>query len=121
MRLANRHHRRTKVASDREEKGESIVEIIEFEENKQFSNPFGKFYWCVGLKREGKEHEEIYLWAARVGVDSSGGLTFCAPNGDVNLALAPGEWNYVYAASTLDGSAAAVEHWPSQIIESKRN
>lgn len=93
---------------------------IEIKEDKPFSNPFGKFYWCVGLKRKDKTREEIYLWAARIRVDFCGALTFCAPNGAVNLALAPGEWNYVYAASTIDGSAAAVEHWPSQIIESKR-
>ncbi|KOV66567.1 hypothetical protein ADL00_17260 [Streptomyces sp. AS58] len=29
----------------------------------------------------------------------------------VNVAFAPGQWAYLFAASLLDGHAVAVEHW----------
>lgn len=29
----------------------------------------------------------------------------------VNIAFAPGQWSYIYAASVLDGHAVAVDHW----------
>ncbi len=77
---------------------------------------YGGYYWCVRLP----EQEEIYLYADSVNivnssmvfmrkkvVDEKSGKT----EQQVNLILAPGQWQQVYAASCIDGGAVAFEHW----------
>ena len=81
----------------------------------------GAQYWCVGLA---DAKTEIYLHADTVSVNAEGLIFFCKtatinspPVSRMALALAPGEWRYVYAASVLDGHAIDVEHWAGQILE----
>lgn len=77
---------------------------------------YGNYYWCVGLADA--EETEVYLKADEVREGETGGLFFYREDGMLNLAVAPGAWRFVYAASLMDGAAVAVEHWPGQIIES---
>lgn len=74
---------------------------------------YGRFYWCV--KTELSENGEIYIFAAEVIFTPIGGVNFLGVEGRVNLALAPGQWSAVYAASCFDGSAVAVEHWKGEV------
>jgi hypothetical protein len=37
-------------------------------------------------------------------------------NGGINLAIAPGHWTAVFAASCMDGSAVAVHHWKGEVV-----
>ena len=78
----------------------------------------GQRYWCIKTNLS-KETGEIYAWADEVGIDHGGCLTLLHHrNGEtmVNLVLASGSWQCVYAASILDGSAVAVETWPGEVI-----
>lgn len=77
---------------------------------------YGDKYWCVGL--DDGDDTEVYLMADEVREGETGALFFCRADGMLNLAIAPGEWRFVYAASLMDGAAVAVQHWPGQIIES---
>lgn len=77
---------------------------------------YGDRYWCIGRP----DGNEIYLNADRAEVQPSGALVMVAGGGEegiVNLALAAGQWVFVYAASVIDGHAVAVQHWKGQIIE----
>ena len=79
-------------------------------ETEQRSIKYGKFFWHVGLP--GKGDAKIFIWSSRAEIGSGGGLLMYDPEGSVNLALAPGEWKYVYTASVFDGHPVAVEDWP---------
>ena len=86
---------------------------------------YGNLYWCV--KTTMSKDGEIYLHADSVRFTSTGDVVFSnAPNpakGDTEptpmLALASGHWTALYAASTLDGHAVAVEHWKGEVVEPK--
>jgi len=85
----------------------------------------GRFYWCIGTtgKGIGKEAKpiEAYVMADRVEITPSGALILWGHDKDdkdcLNLSFASGAWVFVYAASVIDGSAVAVDHWPGQINE----
>lgn len=82
---------------------------------------YGRFYWCV--KSELSESGEIYVMADEVRFTPTGGVLFLGHHVNdtaqdphtTNLALAPGQWSAIYAASCWDGSAIAVEHWKGEI------
>lgn len=74
----------------------------------------GRYYWCVGLKDEDKT--EVLVMADAVDVSPAGALTL-GNDTNPNLIFAPGEWSFCYAASTLDGHAVAVDHWPGQVVD----
>jgi hypothetical protein len=81
---------------------------------------YGSFYFCV--KTDLSENGEIYVMADEVQFIPSGGVLFIGRHCDgdekddrTNLALAPGHWTAVYAASCFDGHAVAVEHWKGEI------
>ena len=75
---------------------------------------YGKCYWCIGSPDA--PDGEIYAYADRIEVGHSGELMLIRQT-EPNLILAPGRWRFCYAASVLDGSAVAVEHWTGQIVE----
>lgn len=74
---------------------------------------YGKLYWCVksGLSEDG----EIYVYADQIDMSEDGGLVMLGREGQVNMAFAAGQWTAVFAASALDGSAVAVEHWKGEV------
>jgi hypothetical protein len=77
---------------------------------------YGKYYWC--LKSDLSEDGEIYVHADEVRVTPTGGVLFVSKdvNGEhVRLAVASGKWSAVFAASLIDGSAIAVEHWKGEV------
>jgi hypothetical protein len=82
---------------------------------------YGRFFWCVKTKMS--ESGEIYVMADEVHYTPTGGVLFLGRSVNdstqdpltTNLALAPGQWSAVYAASCFDGSAIAVEHWKGEI------
>jgi hypothetical protein len=72
---------------------------------------------------------DIYVNADRVEFTPSGGVIFWSDpaarseeHDDFsqatipNLTIAAGQWMAVYAASCLDGSAIAVDHWEGEVI-----
>jgi hypothetical protein len=78
---------------------------------------YGQYYWCV--KTQLSDDGDVYVHADRVTIDA-GVVTFWheedgCPN-RINLAVAPGQWTAVYAASVLDGHAVAVDHWKGEVI-----
>lgn len=82
---------------------------------------YGRFYWCAKVSADLSKDGEIYLMADDVEVDE-GALRFICfrKEGEqiierVNLLVPPGKWNAVFAASVIDGSAVAVEHWAGEI------
>lgn len=90
---------------------------------------YGRSYWCV--KR--RDAPEVYVMADRVEVTPTGALIFWAETTEAkdgsydrvprnnpfpSLGFAPGEWTAFYAASLLDGSAVAVEHWEGEVVRS---
>jgi len=81
------------------------------------SNPidYGNYYWCIRLN----EKEEVYAYADSIN-NVNGTLLLLREKKEeaaseskitVNIALAPGHWQNIYAASLMDGSPIAVEHW----------
>jgi hypothetical protein len=85
---------------------------------------YGRTYWCVktNLSKDG----EIYVHADRLEM-REGTLFFFGshrreesdrppgPEG-ILLMIAAGHWRAVYAASGIDGSAVAVQHWEGEVI-----
>lgn len=74
---------------------------------------YGKYYWCVktNLSKDG----EIYLMADWTEVTANGDLLFWRSGGLLNMSIAAGSWKAFFAASLIDGSAVAVEHWKGEI------
>ena len=76
---------------------------------------YGRYYWCIRIR----EKEDVYAHADSVNLvngsllllrdklDTESGKT----QTQVNLAFAPGHWEYIYAASVIDGGAVAIQHW----------
>jgi|GEM_PF-4976693 hypothetical protein len=78
---------------------------------------YGICYWCVktSLSKSG----EIYVMADEAKILADGTLSFVrAKEGtsSVNLAISAGNWSACYAASVMDGSAVAVEHWDGEVV-----
>jgi hypothetical protein len=72
----------------------------------------GRFYWWIKLTNS----QEVGVYADRVEVTVDGALVLYGGGQSVgakfiNLALAAGEWQSIYAASPEDGRPIAVEHW----------
>lgn len=86
---------------------------------------YGNYYWCVKVKKTVSTDGEIYVHADEVEV-KDGSVIFLGygwTDGEkdrqrlqVNLALGPGSWTAIYAASCLDGSAVAVDHWAGEVV-----
>jgi hypothetical protein len=74
---------------------------------------YGKYYWCIksGLSKDG----EIYVYADIATVNDNGDLILSQDSGVINLSVAKGSWNACFAASVIDGSAIAVEHWEGEV------
>lgn len=76
---------------------------------------FGKFYWCVTVPEAISKDGQIYLYADRVEITTGGEVLFWRGAGlgeqqdHLNLSLARGYWQLVFAASMLDSHAVAVE------------
>jgi hypothetical protein len=81
------------------------------------ASDYGKFYWCV--KTDLSDSGEIYVYADEVRYTPVGSVSFVSKRTDgceiTNLALAPGSWTAVFAASCFDGHAVAVEHWEGEV------
>lgn len=76
---------------------------------------YGKFYW--GVKTGQSPDGEIYLHADKAEV-VDGCLVFTRDRGhgdELLLALAPGQWFAVFAASTIDGHPVAAAHWAGEV------
>lgn len=73
---------------------------------------YGAYYWCIKTKLS--KSGEIYVMADEAVVRDNGALVMLGKNG-TNLAIASGQWTACYAASLLDGSAVAVEHWDGEV------
>lgn len=83
---------------------------------------YGRFYWCVKVPRDLSKDGEIYLMADDV-MFEQGALRFVQRREEagksverVNLLIPAGKWQAVHAASVIDGSAVAVEHWAGEVI-----
>src|SRR6266566_4394385 len=87
---------------------------------------YGRFYWCVKVTKDLSKDGEIYLMADDVRVQG-GALVFLQRDGKekgidrVNLLIPVHKWSAVYAASVLDGSAVAVEHWAGEVLRHVRD
>jgi len=88
------------------------------------TSQYGSYYWCIKVTNDIAEDGEIYIMANSCRVLPNGELV-CLGNRNkefqdervINLALAPGKWNAVYAASIVDGSPVAVDHWKGWIVQ----
>lgn len=82
------------------------------------TSKYGDYYWCIKVSKDLAEDGEIYVMADSCRVLQGGELILLGNQNKkfqdehiINLAIAPGKWNAVYAASTKDGSPVAVEYW----------
>jgi hypothetical protein len=78
----------------------------------------GRFYWCVRSPQS--EDGELYMYADRLEVSSSGALIGWREGEPphINLALAAGQWTCAFMAHVHDGSAVTVERWKGEVVES---
>jgi hypothetical protein len=70
------------------------------------ANQEGEYYFCVGMSSK----KDIYVFAAGAEV-VDGAIVLRKKDGQMSFTLASGQWEYCYAASSVDGSPIAVEHW----------
>ena len=82
---------------------------------------YGNYYFCVktSLSADG----EIYVMADSVEITSSGILVFWRERTEgktLNLSIAAGKWEAVFAASLVDGAPLSVEHWPALPVKIDR-
>ena len=75
----------------------------------------GRNYWCI--KSDLSSDGEIFVIADQLNVTSGGALIASRSQAQVivDLILAPGTWTAAYAASTVDGSPVAIEHWEGEV------
>lgn len=86
------------------------------------TSKYGKYYYCVKVTEDLSEDGQIYVMADEVAINQ-GALTFRANQLDMpqnTLVIAPGKWLGYYAASIIDGSAVAVEHWKGEVERKAR-
>ena len=76
---------------------------------------YGQYYWCVKVTKGISESGEIYVHADNISTSDNGAIVFGGNTGP-NLIIPSGKWLAVYAASVLDGSAVAVEHWKGEVV-----
>lgn len=81
-------------------------------EEEILASDYGRFYWCIKLTNG----QEMGVYADRVEVTGDGALVLYGGSQSVgtkyiNLALAPGEWQLVYAATVEDKRPIAIDHW----------
>jgi len=85
---------------------------------------YGTKYFCVGVPKMICPTRQIYVNADRIEINT--GALICwggfrqydhviVDSDVINLAFAPGHWTYVFAASVIDGSAVAVDHWEGEV------
>jgi hypothetical protein len=72
------------------------------------ANQEGEYYFCIRLSG----NKDMYAYADSAEV-IDGAIVLRKKNGQMNFTLASGQWEYCYAASSVDGAAVAVEHWDS--------
>lgn len=70
------------------------------------ANEDGEYYFCIGLSVK----KDIYAFAASAEV-VDGAIVLRKKDGQMLFTVASGHWEYGYAASSVDGSPLAVEHW----------
>jgi hypothetical protein len=84
---------------------------------------YGRYYWCIKTQLG-----EIFLHADRVEVTATGALICWGggrqdeqppDNPTIMLALQATQWDAVYAASCMDGTAVAVDHWLDRVDTTK--
>lgn len=84
---------------------------------------YGRYYWCVKVTPDVSADGEIYVMADDVIVIASGTINFIRRREDdtitINLGIASGKWLAYFAASLMDGSAVAVEHWKDEVVRDK--
>lgn len=87
------------------------------------SEKYGRYYWCAKVTEDVCPERDIYVHADTCKILTNGELVFYGHlNNEVeedriiNLAIAPGKWYAIYAASVIDGAAVAVEHWKGEVI-----
>jgi hypothetical protein len=92
----------------------------------QGADRYGSKYWCI--KSAASEDGELYVMADRLQVTEAGALIAWgghrnksseAPAPETQIAvlvLAAGCWTAAYAASIMDGSPVAVEHWKGEAV-----
>ena len=73
---------------------------------------YGRHYWWVTLA----DGQELGVYADRVEISADGSLILFGGSTSlgakfINLALAPGVWQFIYAADSENGSPVAIEHW----------
>jgi hypothetical protein len=84
---------------------------------------YGRYYFCVGLPDE----KQAYVHADEVRVEPSGALVAVhhakddPPRTHLHVAVAPGQWVHVYAASLIGGTPVAVEYWSGEIAPNRRS
>ena len=76
------------------------------------ADEYGRNYWWITLT----DGQELGVYADRVEVSVDGTLILYGGSTSlgakfVNLALAPGIWQFIYAADSEDGTPLAIEHW----------
>jgi DNA-directed RNA polymerase subunit RPC12/RpoP len=83
---------------------------------------YGSKWWCIKVPRTVSDDGEIFAFADSVHVLNGtlalmqGGIEADSlPH--VTFALAPGQWNAVYAASMFDESPVCVERWAGEIAD----
>ena len=81
------------------------------------ADEYGRNYWWITLE----DGQELGAYADRVEVSSDGSLILYGGSTAlgtkfVNLALAPGVWQFIYAADSGDGSPIAIEHWKKRKV-----
>ncbi|MHB1665579.1 MAG: hypothetical protein ACYCT7_10050 [bacterium] len=78
---------------------------------------YGNLYYCI--KTDLSQDNEIYVYADLVEINNHGDLILYKCNeiaknvfiNYINLVIPAGKWDCFFAASCIDGSAVAVEHW----------
>ena len=66
----------------------------------------GQYYFCIRLNG----NRDMYAYADGVEI-VDGAIVLRKKSGQIIFTLASGQWEYCYAASSVDGSPIAVEHW----------
>jgi hypothetical protein len=79
------------------------------------TSSYGNYYWCVKVAKMLFKNGEIYLHAERVVLDR-GAVVFISNKDCPVLVVPAGSWSAVCAASVIDGSAVAIEHWEGEVV-----
>lgn len=80
---------------------------------------YGNYYWCAKVTKDLSPDGEIYVMADSVSIEQ-GALRFMGHSAKRDeqfpvLIIPASKWIVCYAASLLDGSAIAVEHWQGEV------